>query len=154
MKTKTKEITPIPGINKTGRTRLAAIFRWPLLLALLILPQMVQAQWTATVGAQTDEKGIQALAFLPNEIWIHAGDRITWQFDADDIHTLTFLVANQARPFFADGCPGFSTDPATFDGSTCVTTPPMVTGQTFTVIFPTAGNFKLTCLVHENMTGT
>src|SRR5216117_4017225 len=146
MKTKTKEITPTPGVNKTERTRLAAIFRWPLLLALLILPQMVQAQWTATVGAQTHDKGHQALAFLPNEIWIHAGDRITWHFDADDIHTLTFLVAGQPRPFFADGCPGFSADPATFDGSTCVTAPPMVTGQTFTVIFQTAGNFKLTCL--------
>jgi hypothetical protein len=68
MKTKTKEIASTVGVNKTGRTRLVAIFRWPLLLALLILPQMVQAQWTATVGAQTDEKGIQALAFLPNEI--------------------------------------------------------------------------------------
>jgi plastocyanin len=28
----------------------------------------------------------------------------------------------------------------------------MVRGQTFTVIFPVAGNFKLVCLVHENMT--
>jgi len=53
MKTKTKEMTPTAGINKTGRTRLAAIFRWLLLLALLILPQMVQAQWAAIVGAQT-----------------------------------------------------------------------------------------------------
>ena len=60
MKTKTKEIRPTPGINKSGRTRLAAIFRRALLLALLILPQMVQAQWTATVGARTDDKGIQA----------------------------------------------------------------------------------------------
>ncbi len=60
MKTKTKEITPTPGIKKTGPTRLAAIFRWPLLLAVLILPPMVQAQRTATVGAQTDDKGIQA----------------------------------------------------------------------------------------------
>jgi plastocyanin len=94
----------------------------------------------------------QALAFLPNEIWIHAGDRITWQFQADDIHTVTFLTADQPRPFFAEGCPGFSGDPATFDGSTCVTTPPLVTGGTFTVIFPVAGNFKLVCLVHENMT--
>src|SRR5438046_6808614 len=153
MKTKTKEITPIPGINKTGRTRLAAIFRWPLLLALLILPQMVQAQWTATVGAQTDEKGIQALAFLPNEIWIHAGDRITWTFQADENHTVTFLRAGQVRPDFNVGCPGFSSDPAIFDGSTCVTTPAMVTGQTFTIIFPAAGNFKLTCLVHANMDG-
>jgi len=34
-----------------------------------------------------------------------------------------------------------------------VTTPPLVKGQTFTVNFPTAGNFKLVCLVHQNMTG-
>lgn len=124
-----------------------------MLLALLIIPQMVQAQWTATVGAQSNDKGFQALAFLPNEIWIHAGDSITWTFDADEIHTLTFLKADQTRPFFLEGCPGFSTDPASFDGSTCVTTPPMVKGQIFTVIFPAAGNFKLSCLVHENMDG-
>src|ERR1041385_3827706 len=90
--------------------------------------QAVQAQWSAAVGAQTNDKGIQALAFLPNEIWIHAGDRITWTFEVDEIHTLTFLTAGQPRPFFADGCPGFSEDPATFDGSTCVTTPPMIRG--------------------------
>src|SRR6266513_2296335 len=147
MKTKTKEITLTPGINKPERTRLAAIFRWPLLLALLILPQMVQAQWTATAGAQTDEKGIQALAFLPNEIWIHAGDSITWTFVPDEIHTLTFLKADQPRPSFVEGCPGFSTYPATYDTATCVTTPPMTRGQTFTVIFPAAGNFKFVCLV-------
>ena len=99
MKTKTKEIAPPAGVNKTGRTRLVTIFRWPLLLALLILPQMVHAQWTATVGAQTDEKGIQALAFLPNEIWIHAGDRITG-LQADETHTVTFLRAAQVRPDF------------------------------------------------------
>jgi plastocyanin len=113
-----------------------------------------QAQWHATVGAQTNGKAHQALAFLPNEIWIHAGDSITWKFDPDEVHTVTFLKADQPRPFFLDGCPGFSSDPATFDGSTCVTTPLMVKGQTFTVNFPVAGNFKLVCLVHENMTGT
>src|SRR6266496_2577714 len=131
-----RQITDPLGINKIGRTRLAAIFRWPLLLALLILPPVVQAQWTATVGAQTDDKGIQALAFLPNEIWIHAGDRITWTFQADETHTVTFLTAGQVRPDFNVGCPGFSSNPAIFDGSTCVTTAAMVTGQTFTVIFP------------------
>jgi plastocyanin len=52
------------------------------------------------------------------------------------------------------GCPGFTTGgTATFDGSTCVTTPPLTKGQTFTVTFPVAGNFKLVCLVHSNMTG-
>jgi plastocyanin len=114
---------------------------------------MVDAQWKAAVGAQSNDQAFQALAFLPNEIWIHAGDRITWTFVPDEIHTLTFLKADQPRPFFVDGCPGFSTDPATYDGSTCVTTPPMVRGQTFTVIFPKAGNFKFVCLVHENMDG-
>lgn len=113
-----------------------------------------QKQWHATVGAQGEDKGHQAMAFLPNEIWIHAGDSITWTFDADNIHTVTFLRADQQRPFFLAGCPGFSSDPATFDGSTCVTTPPLVKGSTFTVNFPAAGNFKLVCLVHPNMDGT
>src|SRR5438046_10205135 len=140
MKTKTQEMTPTPGINKTGRTRLAAIFRWPLLLALLILPQMVQAQWTATVGAQTDDKGIQALAFLPNEIWIHAGDRITWTWQADETHTVTFLRAGQVRPDFNVGCPGSPSDPAIFDGSTSVPTPAMGPRQTLTDMPPAAGN--------------
>jgi hypothetical protein len=43
---------------------------------------------------------------------------------------------------------------ATFDGSTCVTTPPLNKGQTFTVHFPRAGNYKLVCLVHNTMNGT
>src|SRR5438552_6342034 len=122
-------------------------------LSALVLVSADATQWNATVGAQSNDKGDQALAFLPNEIWIHAGDRITWTFATDEIHTLTFLTADQPRPFFGDGCPGFSMDPATYDGSTCVTTPPMVKGQTFTVIFPVAGNFKLVCLIHANMDG-
>jgi len=124
------------------------------LLSALALVSADAAQWNATVGAQSNDKGFQALAFLPNEIWIHAGDSITWKFDADEIHTVTFLKADQERPPFFVGCPGFSSNPATFDGSTCVTTPPLVKGQSFTVNFPVAGNFKLTCLVHPNMTGT
>ena len=67
---------------------------------------------------------------------------------------MTFLRAAQVRPDFHVGCPGFSSDPAIFDGSTCVTTPEMGKGQTFTVIFPIAGNFKLVCLIHANMDGT
>src|SRR5437868_9619056 len=125
------------SMQVSGLTRFSASYRWMLLLAALLVSQAMQAaQWNASVGGQTHDKGHQALAFLPNEIWINAGDRITWQFDADDIHTVTFLTAGQPRPFFADGCPGVSSDPATFDGSTCVTTPPMVKGQSFTVIFP------------------
>src|SRR5262249_36257492 len=33
------------------------------------------------------------------------------------------------------------------------TTPPLVKGATFTVAFPSVGNFKVVCLVHPDMTG-
>jgi plastocyanin len=122
--------------------------------ALLALTPALGAQWHATVGAQSKDKGRQALAFLPNEIWIHAGDSISWTYNADDIHTVTFLTDGQVRLPFPVGCPGFSPSGATFDGSTCVSSPPFVSGSTFTVNFPTAGNYKLVCLVHEDMTAT
>jgi plastocyanin len=120
----------------------------------LILPQIARAQWQAGLGAQSKSMGHQALAFLPNEIWIHTGDSVTWTSNADEIHTVTFLTAGQIRLPFQVGCPGFTaTGFATFDGSTCISTPPLAKGQTFTVNFPTPGNFKLVCLVHQNMTG-
>jgi plastocyanin len=132
----------------------SALLHWTLVLAALMVPQVLRAQWHVIVGAQSGDEGRQALAFLPNEIWIHAGDNVTWAFDAGEIHTVTFLKANQVRPSFAEGCPGFSTSPATFDGTTCVSTTASVEGAAnFTVIFPAAGDFKVVCLVHENMTG-
>jgi plastocyanin len=111
------------------------------------------ADWQATVGTQDESKGRQVVAFLPNELWIHAGDSIQWTVKADEIHTVSLLAAGQIRPAFSVGCPGFSFGAAIFDGSTCVTTPPMVSGQTFTVAFTPVGNFKLVCLVHPDMTG-
>ena len=151
--------------HRSVATRFSGIFRRALvpIVVLLLGPaaasRTVHAQWDwhATVGAQSPDLGRQALAFLPNEIWIHAGDSITWRSDVDEIHTVTFLRTSpppaQTRPPFPAGCPGFSTSPATFDGTTCVTTPPIVKGQTFTVVFPKTGNFKLVCLVHPDMTG-
>jgi plastocyanin len=129
----------------------------PCLLALTVfaVPQAARAQqnWRATVGAESSDMGKQALAFLPNEIWVHADDSITWTWDSDVIHTLTFLSAEQPFPPFQVGCPGFSVGTATFDGHTCLTTPPMVKGQSITVHFPVAGNYKFECLVHFSMFG-
>src|SRR6516162_6336473 len=79
-------------------------------------------------GAQSKDKGRQALAFLPNEIWIHAanpniipleGDSITWTIDVDEPHTVTFLADGEAqnRPLFS-AAP--SPSPPTFDGSKSV----------------------------------
>lgn len=112
-----------------------------------------QQDWHAKVGAETPSMGRQALAFLPNEIWIHAGDSVTWTFNSDEIHTVSFLVVGQIFPPFPVGCPGFAFGTASFDGSTCVTTPASVKPTTFTVTFPSPGNFKVQCLVHNTMNG-
>src|SRR5215469_11387766 len=121
---------------------------------LVLFPQLLLAQWNATIGAQSDDLGRQALAFLPNEIWIHAGESITWTMAANEGHTVTFLTSGQIRPPFTAECPGFSASSATFDGSTCVTSGLLFQGDKFTVVFQVPGNFKLVCLVHEGMTGT
>src|SRR6516165_8514366 len=88
-------------------TWIPSCLRWMLLFAVLwaaprapATPQPTPQTWFATVGAQSNDKGRQALAFLPNEIWIHAGDSITWQFDADEVHTVTFIPDDGPRPFF------------------------------------------------------
>ncbi len=139
---------PLSRILRSG------IFRSIFVLGVLILPQIAQAQWRATVGAQSESLGRQALAFLPNELWIHTGDSVTWTFNANEIHTVTFQRPGQTRLAFQVGCPGFAPGGSgSFDGTTCISTPALAKGQSFTIAFPTAGNFKLVCLVHANMTG-
>ena len=167
-------------IRQVGALVAAALIpsslRWMFVFAFLIAPQVLWGRgsasgtpqstpqtWFATVGAQSNDKGRQALAFLPNEIWIHTGDSITWRFDADEVHTVTFVADSgpdkDQRPLFAavpQGLPPNSTS-AAFDGSATVSSPggldsAFVKGATFTVKFPTTGNFKQVCLFHQNMT--
>jgi plastocyanin len=140
-------------------SRRAAWFAAALMAGAAISPAS-GTEWTAQAGAQTLDLGNQALAFLPNEFWIHAGDSIRWTFRTDEFHTATFLQSGQTRPTLNSpttgtfvGCPGTTPDGSNFDGSACVTSPTATTGQTYTVNFPSAGNFKLTCLVHTRMTG-
>jgi plastocyanin len=142
---------------KTIKTvQLKSVFALLLALALLALPRFARAAqtWKATVGAQSKDMGKQAMAFLPNEMWIHAGDSITWTFASGDIHTVSFLTVGQPYPFdFTSGCPPVSASGSSFDGSTCVSSAPSVKGQTFAVTFPKAGNFEIVCLVHPEMFG-
>jgi plastocyanin len=135
---------------------------WCFAVAILIAPRAIcAATWQATAGSESTDEGIQALAFLPNGLWVHVGDSITWTFPTPEIHTVTFLkqdtTPEQIRParpgVLGGGCPGTTPDDSSFDGSTCLTSPELVDGQTYTVTFPKAGNFKLVCLVHNNMTG-
>jgi plastocyanin len=121
--------------------------------------QTVQAQqtWQATLGAQSKDMGKQVVAFLPNEMWIHIGDTINWTSASGDIHTVTFLVAGQTYTNFNEGCPpptvGYSASGTSFNGSKCVSAPPLNQGQSYAVKFTAVGNYKVVCLVHVGMTG-
>jgi plastocyanin len=125
----------------------------PLFIACLLLSPLATAQWTAAVGKQDSSMGRQALAFLPNEIWIHVDDNVTWTLKTDEPHTITLLAPKQIRPSFAVGCPGFSGNSAVYDGTTCVTSNVLSKGQGLTVVFTKPGNFRVACLLHENMEG-
>jgi len=135
-----------------------------------VATRTIQAkEWEATVGQESVDRGSQALAFLPNEFWINTGDSIRWTFPTHERHSLTFLTPGQVRPAgfgpvfgVAIGCPGITPDGSSFDSSTCVTSDILMlpedadaaaTPLTYSVTFPAAGNFKLVCLVHADMTG-
>jgi len=122
-----------------------------LLVFLIGLPQSAKAwqTWHLKVGAESHNAANQADAFLPNEIWIYAGDSIEWNFQPkNEPHTVSFLRPGQTRPTppppigppagppigppFFFGSPGpapfvecpspnpYNGGSATFDGSACV----------------------------------
>jgi plastocyanin len=141
---------------KIRRTFQAGFVFAAFVAALLALSNRVQAQqnWSAAVGGQSADMSEQAVAFLPNEIWIHAGDSITWTFNTGDINTVTFLTTGQIYPFDdTQGCPPITPSGSPFDGSSCVSSAPLVLGQNYQVIFPKAGNYEIVCLVHAQMFG-
>ena len=102
------------------------------------------------------------MAFMPNELWVHEGDSVSWISHADEIHTVTFLKliappsAATPRPSNAVGCGAptpITPSGSNYDGTACVNSGEVVKGGTYSVTFPTAGNFKLVCLAHRDMTG-
>lgn len=150
-------------MNNLLISRFHSPFRRCALLIALLLPFAAFADtWQIQVGAQNGDRAHQALAFLPNEIWIHANDSITWSFPSNEVHTVTFLALGQVRPNRFTGCPGGLPpdgripDSSVFDNDECVNSGILTNadGKTYTVIFPLTGNFKLVCLAHPNMTAT
>jgi plastocyanin len=125
-------------------------------------------EWRVLVGAESHHRGSQALAFLPNELWVHVGDTIRWTFPTHERHTLSFLRPGQTRPpgfgpifGVVVGCPGTTPDGSSFDNSACVSTGVLMLDDhqtaadapSYSVAFPTPGNYKFVCLIHADMTG-
>jgi plastocyanin len=92
-----------------------------------------QQTWHVEVGAESHDPAQQVDAFLPNEIWIYAGDSIKFTFSPkSEAHTVSLLEAGQARPLFSG---------------------PMANAATYIVKLPTPGNYKLVCPAHADMSG-
>ena len=168
-----------------------------LLVVGLAVPLSTFGQWKAKAGAEFPDcmhggagddllaagcAAAQAMAFVPNELWIHQNDTVTWTMATDEAHTVTFLnqplpaapgapyPAAQQRPSNALGCSAYgaaisannsSYDPSGASGLPCVHSGAAASGgaleaygDTFTVKFPTQGNFKFVCLIHSSMNGT
>ena len=154
-------------VSKGMSTQMAS-YALAILMAGATATTVQATDWNVIAGVESPDRGSHGLAFLPNEIWVHPGDTIHWTFATHEKHTLTFLKPGQTRPagfssvFGVEiGCPGTTPDGSSFDGSSCVHSGvlqlddavPTTTVPSYSVRFPSTGNFKFVCLFHADMTG-
>jgi plastocyanin len=52
--------------------------------------------WTVQVGSESSNQAIQGMAFLPENIYVNAGDKVVWKANSAEIHTVTFLAKGQS----------------------------------------------------------
>ncbi|MDQ0032177.1 cupredoxin domain-containing protein [Arthrobacter bambusae] len=117
--------------------------------------------WTVQVGSESSDQAIQGMSFLPKNIFINAGDTVTWEANSAEIHTVTFLAKGQTldstQPFdpsnpmqlFAQG--GTSYDGHSYYNSgvlTNVSDSGFPSVETYSLAFPNTGDFTYYCLVH------
>jgi plastocyanin len=56
--------------------------------------------WTVQVGSESSDQAIQGMFLLPSNIYVNAGDKIKWEANSAEIHTVTFPVKGQPlKPF-------------------------------------------------------
>ena len=92
-----------------------------------------QQTWHVQVGAESYDQARHADAFLPNEIWIYAGDSVKFTFSAkSEPYMMTLLEAGQAHPLFSG---------------------PRANATTHVVELSTPGNYELVCPAHADMNG-
>lgn len=142
------------------------------LIAALVLPVAVSGAavadcgksartWTVQVGSESSDQAIQGMAFLPENIYVNVGDKVTWRANAAEIHTVTFLAEGQSlestQPFDpsvpANVTPMGGKD---YDGHSYYNSGVMTNVansgfkqvETYTLGFPGAGDFTYYCLVH------
>ena len=120
------------------------------------VPASAATTWFGTVGAQSPDYSIQALAFLPNLFTVNVGDSITWTFPTDEPHTLTLgpAPANPFGPQLCNGAAPVTADFCDWNGVATANSGIKDEGEKYTVKFNNIGSFTFYCLLHPAMTGT
>lgn len=139
------------------------------LLGVAVVPGAASAaavkstNWKLTAGAQSHDQGIQANAFLPHDVSVNVGDKITWTVATGEFHTVTFLSGAAPPPLIAIGPNGPDINPVagapsrtqpgtdTYAGSGFFNSGLLVQGQSYTIGFGQTGDFSYQCLVHSEM---
>ena len=134
------------------------------LVAVALVPMPALAAqattWNVAVGAQSNDAGQQANGFFSRNITVHTGDTVNWNWNAEEIHTVTF--APVGPPFSVSGGqivlgPGFF--PAGGSSYTCGYANSGIFGisapsNTYSLTFPNTGTYAYLCLIHPGMNGT
>jgi plastocyanin len=120
----------------------------------------VPATWQLNVGASSSDQAIQTNFFFTDDITIHVGDSIAYNFRSGEIHTVSLLSNGPTPAFPAFGPIGGTAQNAVYDGTNQVSSGintafggPFGFGP-YTVKFTNTGDFKFQCLVHGTMHGT
>jgi plastocyanin len=141
------------------------------LLALLVslgttLPAMAQGQsqkaqtqtWYVLVGYDSQNHTITGMDFLPDQIWIDAGDTVVWNVYSVEPHTVSFLPPGQKAGDFNFNDP-MQTQPqggSSYDGHSYYNSGLLAffsPSTQYSLTFPVTGNFTYHCLIHNMMTG-
>jgi plastocyanin len=152
------------------RALLCTIAMTTLVLGFGVTPSPANAgaarTWHVLAGSQSPDMAIQGTQFLPGEIWIDAGDSVTWTANSAEPHTVTFLAGDaNLDPSYQFQIPqdGFAVGGSSYDGTSyynsgvLTTLPdgsfpfPFPLLKSYTLTFPMTGDFVYYCLFHGVM---
>lgn len=111
--------------------------------------------WMVMAGVESPDMAVMGMGFYPKNIFVNAGDTVTWTVQSSEFHTITFLKAGDSEPAFDPTDPTQATPQggSTYDGHSYYNSGLLVSGKTYSLTFDMPGDFKYYCLVHPPMKG-